>query len=400
MKVEYMIILDAKTGFCQTVDSFKCYLQSDSSIQVNNNEIQFGNHQFTYGLQDGNIKDNIRYYDICIEFNSENQQSSNSKLKTFEDLLRNIKVLLGRTGAKVEVIWDDVGLYYAEKAYSKIYNVENLMRKLITKFMLINVSANWEEENVPSKISIQKERNKKKSRGQGYLYDLDFIDLVDFLFDEYQYQNLGELKKLYNKRKQIKIEELEKFIPLSNWEKFFRKVVSVDGEYLKKRWDELYILRCNVAHNIGINANEYERVCTLCQEIGEPLKKTIEDLDKITVDTNSKEMLAENIVANKAKQVGLFLFDFKKLEDSIIECFSKNKLSIKQQLVMSSNNIKLLLDRNIIDEKTYKNIRNIIYLRNKTVHQTDEFDEQVVQNLKDAGNKINELIDLINNLDG
>lgn len=195
MKVEYIIILDTKTNFCKTVDSFKCFLQSDSNIKISNSEIDFKGRQFCYNLQEGNIKGNLHYYNISIDFDYTVDQGFDSGLKSFEELLRVIKILMGKAEAKVEVVWDDVGLYYAEKAYTRIFKVENLMRKLITKFMLINVSANWEKENVPSKILTLKERNKKRNRGKGYLYDLDFIDLADFLFDEYQISNIGELKK-------------------------------------------------------------------------------------------------------------------------------------------------------------------------------------------------------------
>lgn len=226
MKVEYIIILDTKTDLCKTVSSFKYFLQSYSNIKISNNEIAFKDSHFGYSLQDGIIKDNQHYFNLCIEYRYIDKQSYLDELKIFEELLRKVKVLMGTVNAKVEVVWDDVGLYYAEKAYTKIFKVENLMRKLITKFMLINVSANWEKENVPSRISAQKERNKKKNRGQGYLYDLDFIDLADFLFDEYQISNIEELKKMYDSREEIKIEELEKFIPLSNWEKIFQEKCS------------------------------------------------------------------------------------------------------------------------------------------------------------------------------
>lgn len=398
MKVEYIVILDTKTDFCKTVNSFKCFLQSDSNIEISNSEIHFKGSCFGYSLQDGNIKDNLHYYNISIEFDCTVDQKPSNDLKTFEELLRAIKVLMGTAKAKVEVVWDDVGLYYAEKAYGKIFKVENLMRKLITKFMLINVSANWEKENVPSKILTLKERNKNRSRGQGYLYDLDFIDLADFLFDEYQISNIGELKKLYNNRKQIRIEELEKFIPLSNWEKFFKKIVSVEGDYLKKRWNELYALRCSVAHNIGINASEYERVCVLCKEICEPLEQTIEELDKVTVDDESKELLAENIAVNKAEQVGLFLIDYKKLENTILNCLFRNGLKVKESFQLNKA-IELLLQKDLIDEILYKDLRNIIYFRNKIIHQTDEFDEQVIQNLKDACNKIIELENMVNKVE-
>lgn len=395
MKVEYIIIFDTNTDFCKTVNAFKCFLQSDSNIKISNNKIDFKNSSFGYSLQGGSIKDNLHYYNIIFDFNCATIQNFDQELKIFEELLRTVKVLMGRAKAKVEVLWDDVGLYYAEKAYTKIFKVENLMRKLITKFMLINVSANWEKENVPSKIITVKERNRNRNRGQGYLYDLDFIDLAVFLFDEYQISNISELKKLYNNRKQIKIEELEKFIPLSNWEKFFKKIVSVEGDYLKKRWDELYDLRCSVAHNIGINASDYDRVCILCKEISEPLEQTIEKLDKVTVDDESKELLAENLVVNKAEQVGLFLIDYKKLENTILNYTVSNGLKVKEGFLFK-NAIDILLQKNLISEKLYKDLRNIIHLRNKIVHQTEEFDEQVIQNLKDACNKIVELENTVN----
>ena len=188
---------------------------------------------------------------------------------------------------------------------------------------------------------------------------------------------------------------MEKFIPLSNWEKFFKKIVSVEGDYLEKRWHELYGLRCSVAHNVGINANEYERVCILCKEISEPLEQTIEKLDKVTVDDESKELLAENIIINKAEQVGLFLLDYKKMENALLNCLVRNDLKVREVFNCKSA-IELLLKKKLIDENLYKDLRNIIFLRNKIVHQTDEFDEQVIQNLKDARNKIIELENMIN----
>ncbi len=390
MKVEYIIIFDTEKDFCQNINSFKYFLQSDSNITISNNEIYFKNTCFHYSLQNGNIKDNIYYYDISIEFNYENGQHFDNELKIFEELLRAIKVLMGTVKAKIEVIWNDVGLYYAEKAYTKIFRIENLMRKLITKFMLINVGANWEKENVPAKIAAFKERNKNKNRKRGYLYDLDFIDLANFLFDEYQISNIGELKKLCSERKQLKVDELEKFLPMSNWEKFFKKSVSIDGDYLKKEWNKFYDLRCCVAHNVGINASEYRTICELYKDISEPLEKAIAELDQITVDDESKELLAENIIANKEQQVGQFLLNYKKLEIAIHNCLKRKRLMDRQYSFLGSA-IELLLRKGLIDENMYKSLRDVINLRIQIVHHTDEFNEQVIQNLKDACNKMVDL---------
>ncbi len=390
MKVEYIIILDTKKDFCKTVNSFKYFLQSDSNITISNNEIYFKNTCFYYSLQDGSIKDNIHYYDISVEFNCEDEKNFDNELKIFEELLRAIRILIGSVNVKIEVVWDDVGLYYAEKAYTKIFRIENLMRKLITKFMLINVGANWEKETVPNKVKEHSKRNKNKDRNLGYLYDIDFIDLANFLFDDYQISDIWELKQIYTNRKQIKVEELEKFLPLSNWEKFFKKIVSIDGDYLRKKWNEFYELRCNVAHNVGINASEYKQVCELYKYISEPLEKAIAELDKVTVDDESKELLAENIVVNKEEQVKNFLLKFKDLE-KIVQDYLIRKGFRKRRYVFSDNTIRILLDKKLIDETLYKDLRSIISLRNIIVHQTCKFDKQVIQNLKDACNKIVDL---------
>lgn len=148
-----------------------------------------------------------------------------------------------------------------------------------------------------------------------------------------------------------------------------------------------------MAHNTGINASEYEKLCVLCEEISNPLEETIEKLDKITVDDESKELLAENIVVNKAEQVGLFLLEYKKLETAIWNCLVRNNIkNVKEsERFIAKSAIDLLQQNDLVNEELYKDLRNIIFLRNKIVHQTDEFDAQVIQNLKDACNRIIEL---------
>ncbi len=69
------------------------------------------------------------------------------------------------------------------------------MRKLITKFMLTNVGVGWTKTNIPSKViaSMKKKGKDKLEHSLDYLYETDFIQLANFLFEPYQTENPNNL---------------------------------------------------------------------------------------------------------------------------------------------------------------------------------------------------------------
>ena len=86
----------------------------------------------------------------------------------------------------------------------------------------------------------------------GALHQLDFIHLGNFLFKAYETKNVLDLYKLFDsaaKSEDLNLEDLREYKAKSNWERYFSKVVDCTDDYLKNRWDELYLLRCDVAHN-------------------------------------------------------------------------------------------------------------------------------------------------------
>lgn len=72
-------------------------------------------------------------------------------------------------------------MYYSQQAYPIIYEIENLMRQLITKFMLINAGLRWEKERTPE--DVRKSIN-DKNKEPTVLYNVDYIQLSNFLFKE------------------------------------------------------------------------------------------------------------------------------------------------------------------------------------------------------------------------
>jgi hypothetical protein len=64
------------------------------------------------------------------DINQNNCDSFSSMLRAFRTNLRTLEA------ARIETLWDDVSFRYCRLAYPVILNTENLMRRLITQFML------------------------------------------------------------------------------------------------------------------------------------------------------------------------------------------------------------------------------------------------------------------------
>ncbi|WP_235309472.1 hypothetical protein, partial [Klebsiella quasipneumoniae] len=84
-----------------------------------------------------------RYFVITLENNDEALVDEFSEVG---DKIKEISRRINPESTIINVLWDDVGRYYANKAYPLINEVENVMRKLIGKFMLINVGMDWSRE--------------------------------------------------------------------------------------------------------------------------------------------------------------------------------------------------------------------------------------------------------------
>jgi hypothetical protein len=153
--------------------------------------------------------------------------------------LHSIRGIVYRSGGQPETLWDDVSLYYSQKSYPLIHKVENLMRKLITYFMLTNIGKEWVTQTSPSVIMDAIDKSKRKQY-LDVLHQIDFINLADFLFKPYQTKDTKELFQIISDAKSkddLNLEDLKTFEAKSNWQKYFSKIVDCTDEYLDKRWN-------------------------------------------------------------------------------------------------------------------------------------------------------------------
>lgn len=369
LKVEYLIVFDIKDSFCSDVESFNSLIQSISNIKVNDTKIIYKDIEFKYLVEDGELNnDDGRYFHIqlyCLDIKNISQ---------FETLLKSIRIILNRNSTRnIEVLWDDISFFYAQKAYPLIHEIENLMRKLITKFMLINVGVGWTKKNVPDivKDSVNVKDRKKKDEVE-YLYKTDFIQLSNFLFEEYSTDNISNFIKkikLENDNKRINMEDVKQYIPVSNWERHFSSIVKCEYEYLKNRWEELYKLRCKVAHNNRMNRQDYLDTKKLVDEIKEKLVEALQNIDKLSISDIDKEIISESMVLNTNEIYGLFIHEWKKLDEFIFTFLVNKKLLIGHERYSSIQLINELSRLDSIPNEMIDTLNELRRLRNRIVHE-------------------------------
>lgn len=140
LRVEFLVIVDTNNSFCANEDAFNNLLRTNSEISIENGKLKYKNLEVDYKVQTKELEtqEKSNYKKRFFHIHLIRKEISN--IDYFEDLLRVVRELLHKAGKPVQTLWDDVSFYYSRKAYPLIYEIENLMRKLITKFMLMHMN--------------------------------------------------------------------------------------------------------------------------------------------------------------------------------------------------------------------------------------------------------------------
>lgn len=303
MKIEYLIILTQDDTFCNSKEAFIKFLNVDSKIDVSGNKIMFKSENnnstiltIDFEIRTGEIlSKKERYFHLLLTNNE------NNKIDEFNQLARTIKKIAEKINpdhTRINTLWNDVGIYYANQAYPYINQVENLMRKLISQFMLINVGMSWSKEAMDNELFGKiKEKSEDQHIHLDDLSKLDFIQLSEVLFQKYRTLGINGMDKILNNANQISdldFTEIKKFQPQSNWERFFAKIVTYDEEKLKKQWKTLYELRNEIAHNRFINKGNFEKIKALSEELNSLITSALNKLGKISLKEEEKEIVIDS----------------------------------------------------------------------------------------------------------
>lgn len=397
--VEYLILLDDRKTSCTTVEALLHLLQSDSDIVVDSGTgkiVYKLKNEFSYNIVKGESDNPDDPKAKNIYFHTKITCAKTGDLQAFSLLLRSIRRVVASllaTPSAHQVLWDDVSIYYAAKAYPHISSTENKMRKLITKFMHINLGIAWLESRIPD--DVQKSIN-TSNRDTTYLYNVDFIKLKDILLSESYSKDrdalINELKD--NHKDTFKREEIEALIPMSNWDKYFSHEVSFDASELSKLWTQLYELRCKVAHNKSFGLEDLNETKKLCKKIDPVLSEAIEKLDHIHVDgKETRDKIIDEAVANASKNDGNALKEFlkstRKLSNLTYNLTSPLQSTSKGERDFLRD-VSLMKGAGYISAQDVDFIKEVYDMRNLLVHNLN--DSRDIDGLIDINIDLNTLI--------
>lgn len=358
---EYLAIIDKNTShglhtLCTSTDMFNKLLIG-KNLEIKKNKILSNEIVCEYFIKIGNVKDKKQNF-FYLKFIFDN---NNNKIDNFNSLMRLVKYTLEKHDIYIETLRDDLTFYYSQMAYSKIHKIENLMRKFITYIMITNEGRGWITESSPKEIK-EIIKNSNKNNLMSDLQKLDFIHLGDLLFKPHE-KDLSILFNLIKTPTNLKIDSLVEYIPQSNWDKYFKKIVDCDDKFLKDRWKELYKLRNLIAHTSSFSKDDYLSIVNLTNEVEDKLNKAFDHIDNVELEAGDKEQLSENIATNINEDLGRFLKEWSEFQDTIKYIYKINSNDRLKFLDV----LKKVLKRDF-DETTLNEIDLIAKYRNNLIH--------------------------------
>lgn len=371
MNTEYLITFESEKKLCNTSNNFKKLLSIHNEIVIDGNNFKFKNKKFKYELSSGKLSDGSIYYDLCVELDDINNEDE------FNKLLREIRSICTQiSGRQIVELKNAISEYYCQKGYTIVYKIETLMRKLIYKFMAISIGYKWKDESTPREV-IESIRDKKENIN--FLYEIDFIKLSDFLFKNISKTDHSQLVKLIKDASSISedfIQELKSKLPYSNWERFFAQRLNCESSLLKTKWEQLYDLRCMIAHNKNFTKEHYIELEELSNEVCQILESAFKSINEIKVEDEDRDEIAENITffrgdntSNFIKLYNLSAIYIKEIcelcssEDDTYKSSHVNKKNYLMQIRYLCNN------KNIFTKELLLELEELNKFRNVLIHQ-------------------------------
>lgn len=308
MKTEYLLI-KTKKDFCSNKEQFKNLLLSNSRITIEDSTIKLAQDSFTYGLimQDVTWKNKheVVFY-LTIEAKSSGTEIDNDSicaaLERFDIFLQRVNSECGNQ-FKINTIWDDISIYYAKKLYPQMIEIENLLRKVIYRFMIKIAGSAWFDMTVPKEVKEAIKKTEDKNHLEDaveteQLYYADFIQLGAFFFQPYTARPFSQdiiksLKKFVaEKTLNDHISELlETYEAKSNWDRYFAGKIPVDDLYDK--WRRLYAFRNNVAHAKKLRKTDYDESVGLIAELSKAFDSCLNHMDDVELTEAESEAVQE-----------------------------------------------------------------------------------------------------------
>ncbi|MES2207777.1 MAG: hypothetical protein V4525_13420 [Pseudomonadota bacterium] len=325
MRTELLLLLPENESFCNNKKAFIEFLKIDDLLSISGQRISYRKTAKSKDLvsahfiiETNKVKSKQeRYFLLTLECENDTLLDEFSELS---DRIRTISERISPGTMSINILWDDIGRIYAEKSYPLINEVENLLRRLIAKFMLITVGINWSKDAIHPELFKKIENYDDSEPYINDLYKLDFIHLNQVLFEKKRDISLEDFDRLLSKTNfnDEDKEKIKRYIPKSNWEKYFSSLINDKESSLEKKWELLYKLRNKVAHNRHIKKIEHEQIKGLTSRIKEIINEASAKLGEINLNETDRELIIYSYNSDSPGAIGYLA------EKAIAEFYVKN----------------------------------------------------------------------------
>jgi len=397
--VEYIVITKQEDTFCDSDKAFIKFLGVDSSLHISETESTIsitlkksGKFTVTFSLVSGLVpSQKERYFKLTLS------SKEKHKLNEFNELTGLLERIISKLHSEVSinVLWNDISRQYAIEGYGLINEVENLLRRLIGSFMLINVGYDWYKYHIPTEVENRDAH--LKSNYSDYLHQTYFSDLKTILFEgqrDVNFRNIGDIQKIVERsisenRKEILLEELKGVISKSLWEKHFAKETVYKKKDLEEDLEKLNALRNEIAHNRHISRETLGKIQNISKKIIKALNLEIEDLPNKVLTPEEQDFQAnrENVrmAVNNPAFLGYLteqaLVDWYKSNYGIDNVYQPNSSGVDSgiDIIVRSNNGRLIgveVKLTSSDRLKHGGMR-ILFSKSESIliRNTNEFDE-------------------------
>lgn len=387
IKVEYLLPFNTKDGICRNINSFNSLLCSHSDISITEKKLRFKSSKYSYSVNMNEVSNqDCTVFHVIFEINHVTDK--------FREMLKSFKKTVGvHLKDDIQIIWDGIGFEWSKELYPRIYQVENIMRKLISKFMLINLGVGWYKSAVPMEVKDSVKTPKAKVN-HGILYEVDFIQLSNFLFKPYAFKDASKLPEVISSAldgelTDEKRDEILEFIPKNNWDRYISVIVDCESEQLKKKWTKLYDIRCMVAHNNSLLLDDFNEGIELCEFLEPILQKAFDSLNNIEIPKEEIENISLNTIATVHEPTRAFINDYHNFSTGLTGIINQNK-EIFNSVNQYTSPISAILDSSSFGSlnisESLKNSLGAIELTKNTLLSSESFAS--LNSITDNYNKI------------
>jgi hypothetical protein len=235
----------------------------------------------------------------------------------------------------IRILTDDISTEISNKAYPLINELENLLRRYISKFFTQKIGLDWWTKAVPDRVIDKTKLRQENENVFSKLVETD-LTLIDF-------DDLGEIiykhKLGFNRPENLienlfKIETVEELNKLksdldSNYNRFFKQNFK-DLDFDKK-WKQLFKIRNKVAHNNLFVIDDLNNTLSLHNDLKTIILNAEEKIDDFKFSLEEQVAIREIISETKSyaekiespKILGKIDLPEPTIEESVFETISE-----------------------------------------------------------------------------